>query len=402
MNGKVNSYLEQPISLDGELYNGKFEYAVEHNTNILNYFIDIDYKILDRLYFNSRIGLSTISSFDYYQYEKLVRPNDIGYFIKEDGKKSRLNNEYKGSLEIDNVNPILSLGFYYEMPMNKKKNLNLIPSIDYNFQFGEMVPSTSWNFNGLKLGLGINYYFHKDSATVIDEVNIDRTLLLAPTFVNNNAEKLKNIIEYTNYNFDINVVDIGLAPKEKFIKYNKILCLDDTLRFYYKFDKFSNVKEISLNISDKEHFKNYVLKQNENKIDFSLADLTNIFSTKMVANLKLTDKQRVYVKNAYSIVEKDYYSNSVILNFEEKKNVNGKITLFRWKGALDKEDRIEMLLSFLDNKENIKYVFSNSEVGFELVRELNNINITYNPKDDMLRALIELIDSGYYIVVYEN
>lgn len=380
---------------------GRFEYAVENEINILNYGIDVDYKFNDKLYFNAILGLSTISSFTYYQYEKLVKPSNRGYFVKEDGSKSRLNNEFRGDLEIDNINPVLSIGAYYEMPLNKKKTLNLTPSLYYTFQFGEIVPETSWNFSGLRLGLGINYYFHKDSMTVIDEKQIDRTLLLAPTFVRNNTEKLKNSIQYSNYVFDIDLFDIELTPKKKSLIYNKIVTIDDSLRFYYKFDKFSNIKEISLNLSDNKNTESIILNTNNNKVDFALSDISSKFSEKITANLKLVDKQRVYVKNAFTIVEKDFYSNSIVLNFELQNKVEAKITLFRWKGELGVDNKLEYVVNNINNKKNIKYIYSNTDLGLDLVRILDNAKIVYNPNNEILQVLQELISNSNYIIVYE-
>lgn len=401
-NGKVNSFKNEYISIDGDEYFGKFEYAVESEIGLLNFGIDVDYRLFDRFYLNSRFGLSFVSSFDYYQYEKLVVPTDRGYFVKPDGSKSRTRNEFKGTLSPKAMNNIVAIGAYYELPLNKTKTLNLVPSLDLVFQFGEIIPKTNWHFSSYKIGLGINYYFHKDSLIRIDEKNIDRTLLLAPTFVANNSEKLKNIIQYNLFNFDIDLFEVGLNVKKKNIKYKKLIPVDDSLRFYYKFDKFSDVKDLSLNLSDDNQKESIPLKLSENKIEFSLSNILSKYSDNLVANLKLTNRSRVYVKNAFTMIDKDYFSNSVILNFEELNKYEGNVTLFRWKGALDREDNLELIVNNIHNKNKIKYVYSNTELGLKLVKLLDNAKIVYNPDNDILRVLKELIENDNYIIIYEN
>src|SRR5690606_22052132 len=122
----------EAISINGEEYDGKFEYAVEHESNLLNYQLLLEYNVIDKLYVNLNFCLSQLSKFDFYQYEKLVEPSNIGYFPQADSSKSRLNNEYNGVKE--NVSQMFLIGasLSYEFPLNKKETLNLTPSISYN------------------------------------------------------------------------------------------------------------------------------------------------------------------------------------------------------------------------------------------------------------------------------
>lgn len=402
MKGKVNAFKDEAISIDGEDFDGRFEYAIEQESTLLNYSILFDYKLYKDLYFNLNFAFSNLSNMKYYQYEKLVKPDDRGYFTKEDGSKSRLNNEFRGNKSGKSINYMIGAALYYELALNEKKTINLVPSIGYSTYIGELIENTKWSFTNLNLGLGLNYYFHKDTTTFSKELNIDKTLLLAPVILSKGKEVLRNELSYSTYEVELDLIEIGLTAKNKKALYKKEIAVDDSLRLYYKFGKFNEIQYLEL-ISEENDIKESIqLALNKDKIDFSLTDLINKHQDDVSYNLRLKDKQRVYTKNAFSYVDNFYYSQPITLKFKEVGKSSLKLTLVKWNGSLDNENLYETIKSKLNTINNVKAIYSNNDIGLKYLRFLDNAKIPYNPDDLIPKVLNDYIYQSSYIIINEN
>jgi len=402
MNGKVNSFKNEAISIDGVDYDGKFEYAVEQNSTLMNYSIIFDYKVYKELYFNLNFAISNLNNMEYYQYEKLVNPSNRGYFIQTDSSKSRLNNEFRGDIGGSSINYLIGASLIYEFPLNEKGSINLTPSLGYSVYLGELVENTDWSFSNLNLGLGINYYFHKDTIKATNELNIDKTLLLAPIVLSKGKEVLRNELEYSTYDVELDLITIGLTAKDKRVNFRRKIGVDDSLRLYYKFGKFNEIINLELISQENEDKESKNLALNKERIDFLVNDLINKFQEKVSFNLRIKDKQRIYSKNAYSYVDKFYYSEPISIKFNEIDKKELKLTLINWKGSLDEGALFETIKSKLISKENIKSVYSNSELGLKTLQYLDNARINYNPDEVIPKVLNELIKESNYIIINEN
>lgn len=402
MKGKINAFKDEAISIDGEDFDGRFEYAIEQESTLLNYSILFDYKLYKDLYFNLNFAFSNLSNMKYYQYEKLVKPDDRGYFTKEDGSKSRLNNEFRGNKSGKSINYMIGAALYYELALNEKKTINLVPSIGYSTYIGELIENTKWSFTNLNLGLGLNYYFHKDTTTFSKELNIDKTLLLAPVILSKGKEVLRNELSYSTYEVELDLIEIGLTAKNKKALYKKEIAVDDSLRLYYKFGKFNEIQYLEL-ISEENDIKESIqLALNKDKIDFSLTDLINKHQDDVSFNLRLKDKQRVYTKNAFSYVDNFYYSQPITLKFKEVGKSSLKLTLVKWNGSLDNDNLYETIKSKLNTINNVKVIYSNNDIGLKYLRFLDNAKIPYNPDDLIPKVLNDYIYQSSYIIINEN
>jgi len=402
LKGKVNAFKDEAISIDGVDFDGRFEYAVEQESTLLNYSILFDYKIIKDLYFNINFAFSNLSNMKYYQYEKLVKPDDRGYFTKDNGTKSRLNNEFRGNKSGQSINYLLGASVFYELPLNEKQTLNLVPSIGYSAYFGELIENTKWSFTNLNLSIGVNYYFHKDTATISDELNIDKTLLLAPVILSKGKEVLRNELSYSTYEVELELIEIGLTAKNKKAIFKKEIAVDDSLRLYYKFGKFNEIQYLELVSEENDKKESTQLPLNRDRIEFLLSDLVNKHQDKVSFNLRIKDKQRVYTKNAFSYVDNFYYSQPITLKFKEVGKSELKVTLIKWNGSLDNDALFETIKSKLNTIENIKAIYSNNEIGLKYLQFLDNAIITYNPDELIPNILKDYIHQSSYIIINEN
>lgn len=402
LKGKMNSFLEEEISIEGINYLGRFEYAVEHKTDMLFLNLGIDYNVYKDLYFGFNFGTNSIINLNYYQYEKLISPSDRGYFLQEDGVRTRRNNEFRGDIKTSALNYNIEAKVFYELPINKKKTLNITPTIGYNLFIGELIENTNWSFNSVNLTMGINYYFHKDTSNYEVDKNIDKTLLIAPVIITKGREVFRNELEYEVINYNVEIIDIGLTEKIKKIEIKKKTPLDDTLRLFYKFGKFNNIQNLELEINYDKSQTTRNLDLLSDKIDFKIDDLLDYYEDKVTYNLKLIDKQKVYSKGNYTFEEKVYYSNNIVINQKKSFDKNYNIKLIKWRGETEKNRIFELIKSNVNDINKIESIQSNSEYGLKLIQESDNPRISYNDNDELVKVLKSFIGIDYYIILNEN
>ncbi len=401
-NGKVNSFLNEEISIEGVNYLGKFEYAVENQFDLLNFDLTVDYNVFNNMYLGINIGINRLVNFKYYQYEKLVNPSNKGYFLQEDGRRTRLNNEYKGELNQQSINFNLGLNVSYELPLNKKQTLNLLPIIGYNFFIGELISDTDWSFKSLNLSMGLNYYFHKDTSDKKYDKNIDKTILIAPVIISKGKEVFRNELEYKIVNYKIEIIDFELTEKIKKVEFTKKTPNDDILRLFYKYGKFNNIQKLELETTYEGIQSQRNLDLSSDKIDFKIDNLLDYYDDKITYNLKLTDKQKVYSKGNYTIEEKTYYSNSISIKLNKIDDMTYNIKLMKWKGETEQNRIYSLIKENIEDLDKIKSIQSNSEYGLKLIQELDNPKILYNDNEELIKKLKSFLGNDYYIILNEN
>jgi len=198
------------------------------------------------------------------------------------------------------------------------------------------------------------------------------------------------------------LITIGLTAKDKRVNFRRKIGVDDSLRLYYKFGKINEIINVELISQENEDKESKNLALNKERIDFLVNDMINKFQEKVSFNLRIKEKQRIYSKNTYSYVDKFYYSEPISIKFNEIDKKELKLTLINWKGSLDEVALFETIKSKLISKENIKSVYSNSELGLKTLQYLDNARINYNPDEVIPKVLNELIKESNYIIINEN
>lgn len=90
----------------------------------------------------------------YKQKEEIVNPVDRGTF--PDG--TRIRNQNSGNIpEVNGLQMSVNLGLSYELPLNRKKWLFLVPELFYGYNFTNIVKDVDWNLHTLRLGAAIKY-----------------------------------------------------------------------------------------------------------------------------------------------------------------------------------------------------------------------------------------------------
>lgn len=154
-NGKLKSYEETPILLDGKESIGEFEHFVDANFSQISLEPLFIYKPIDNLYAMGGISLGLLTQADYYQIEKITKPTDRGTFL--DGRSYR--NQNQGSM-IDDANKLqfgIKIGAGYRLPFNKKQTLFAFPEFFYSYYPTNLVQERGWKVHQLSVGVGIKY-----------------------------------------------------------------------------------------------------------------------------------------------------------------------------------------------------------------------------------------------------
>ncbi len=132
----------------------------------------------------------------YSQYEKIKSPK-TGIFT-ETGKNVR--NEKSGDIKtsFSAVYGGLNIGISYDLPLNSDNSLILAPEIYYNYGLTDLIDSSTWKANNIKLGLSIAYspkpklIIPVENITTfkIDTITIDKSEYQYDTFVNGRQDTI--------------------------------------------------------------------------------------------------------------------------------------------------------------------------------------------------------------------
>lgn len=155
INGKLTTYEETPIILDGKESIGEFEHFVDANFSMLTLEPLFAYKPIENLQTLAGFSVGLLTQADYYQIEKITKPSDRGTFL--DGRSYR--NQNSGSL-IDYANRIqfgLKIGATYRLPFNKRNTLFAYPEIFYSFYPTNLIKERDWKIHQISVGIGIKY-----------------------------------------------------------------------------------------------------------------------------------------------------------------------------------------------------------------------------------------------------
>lgn len=155
INGKLRTYEETPILLDGKESIGEFEHFVDANFSQIGIEPLFMYKPIDNFYAMGGFSVGILTQADYYQIEKITKPTDRGTFV--DGRSYR--NQNQGSI-LDYANIVqfgIKVGAGYRLPFNKKQTLFAFPEIFYTFYPTNLIQERGWKVHQLSVGIGVKY-----------------------------------------------------------------------------------------------------------------------------------------------------------------------------------------------------------------------------------------------------
>ncbi len=191
--------------VEGEYVNGAFEHQMEGGFTNLSLEPTITYTPDNKFYISLGLRAGTLMSATYDQREQIVKPSRLGTFVDENGVSTgkRTRNEFSGDIgEVDEVSNFQMHGMAmvsYELPVNKKKNLFLVPELAYYLPMTEHVKDKEWKVNAIRGGLALKYAFlpKKDKPILyeddieIDTIEVESDVMTEAKFVEGETMKLK-------------------------------------------------------------------------------------------------------------------------------------------------------------------------------------------------------------------
>lgn len=163
---------EEFISVNGELYNGRFAHIVNINQASYSLNFDIDFRTYKELWFN--FGLIYFHPYEslFEQYEQIVEPNDRGVFV-DTGTRRR--NQLTGDItDFTDGSFLINLGLFYKMPLNDFGSLFLVPRLAGTYAISSMYADLDWKYNTIDISIGLEFNFNEPQ--VIDSENVQKKI----------------------------------------------------------------------------------------------------------------------------------------------------------------------------------------------------------------------------------
>ncbi len=152
--GSMSSKESEILIIDGKEQTGYFEHKLKFNLGSLGIEPMAAYQVYPNLFTHAglRLGFLTNSYFD--QIEEIVEPADRGTFIN--GSRTR-NHQYGEISSASGFMFGINLGVSYQLIMNKKESLLLVPELFYTMNLSTAVAGIDWNVHQLHGGIAIKY-----------------------------------------------------------------------------------------------------------------------------------------------------------------------------------------------------------------------------------------------------
>jgi outer membrane protein OmpA-like peptidoglycan-associated protein len=148
------------VIVNGVEQDGAFTHTVDATLSSIGLEPTLGIRITNGLFANVGLRLGTYLSKEYSQKEEITQPDGVGTFLDSNGNdsKQRVRNESSG--EIPNAQSFLAqavAGVSYELPLNSRRSMLLVPEVSYALSFTDVVDGISWKANGLRAGLALKF-----------------------------------------------------------------------------------------------------------------------------------------------------------------------------------------------------------------------------------------------------
>jgi outer membrane protein OmpA-like peptidoglycan-associated protein len=153
---------EQPVTViaAGNKVDGAFEHTIDAILSTISLEPYLAYHLGGGLSFSIGLGAGMLLSKDFSQKETISKPDGVGTFLDSLGNDSRqrTRNENSGTLP-DASGFLLHIigGVSFDLPLNAKKTLYLVPELSYGIALSNVVSGTVWKPNNLRTMIGISY-----------------------------------------------------------------------------------------------------------------------------------------------------------------------------------------------------------------------------------------------------
>ncbi len=211
--GRFTSTEKTTVSPLGTSRPGEFEHRLDYGLSAFFAEPGVSYYLTGGLKLNGGMRLTSIAATSYTQWEEITQPDDQTTFLDADGNDtgSRIRNQYSG--EIPSAGSFLVdlvMGISYELPMNNRGSIKLVPELSYGISLLETADGLkaikggtgngTWKHDAARAGISLRYSPFFDDPK-IDEKRIQET----PAIDTNNV--IVKLIEADTVHQGIPVID---------------------------------------------------------------------------------------------------------------------------------------------------------------------------------------------------
>lgn len=195
LSGELIRKDQTTVILNNAFEDGEFTHTINSSIQAVTARILAGYRIIPNLSFYAGFGVGNVINATYDQVETLSKPSDKGTFVDDKGfdTGSRTRNESAGDIpELNSMRLFLSTGVGYELPLNSDNSIRLMPEVNFDFAFSNVVNGINWSINELKGGIALKYVPQSD----IEWQIIRDTIIVRDTtteYITENKPSLKMI-----------------------------------------------------------------------------------------------------------------------------------------------------------------------------------------------------------------
>ncbi|KXK55182.1 MAG: hypothetical protein UZ07_CHB004002271, partial [Chlorobi bacterium OLB7] len=143
---------------DGTIVEGVSEYSLESSLMMVGATLWAGYRPLEGQPLTVRLGpeFGMMIGKSFTQQEQLAYPSTAA-FVGADGGETRIRNQVSADMENVGLRLALALGVDYELPLNNRNTLFLVPELAYALGLGGLRSDLDWSISQLRLGASVKY-----------------------------------------------------------------------------------------------------------------------------------------------------------------------------------------------------------------------------------------------------
>ncbi len=143
------------VILDGTSVEGAFEHTLKTKLSYIFIAPTVSYNFWDKFFANFGLGIGLNTRARFYQIERIIAPADRAVFAD-------VGRNYRNELQADipdasKLEFTLRTGISYELPLNRKEWLTLVPEALYTFALTPVAAGSNWHVHNFRIGASLRY-----------------------------------------------------------------------------------------------------------------------------------------------------------------------------------------------------------------------------------------------------
>lgn len=146
------------VIVDGIGRDGAFEHRIDASVSSVGIEPSVGYRLFGDAFLQLGLRAGFMSSRQFFQEERIFDPSDRGTFLDSLGEDTgdRFRNQFTGDLPETSTYLFEGIvGISWELPLNNRGTLLLVPEISYAHSFNNIVRTLDWKSNELRAGFAL-------------------------------------------------------------------------------------------------------------------------------------------------------------------------------------------------------------------------------------------------------